>query len=56
MKSIPIIAMLCITGLEAFAISQGVNGAVLGIVIAAIAGLGGYQIKVLRDKAKGGKK
>lgn len=55
MKWTPIAAMLCIAGLEAFAISQGVNGAVLGIVVAAIAGLGGYELKVLRDKTKGGK-
>ena len=55
MKWTPVIAMLCIAGLEAFAISQGVNGAVFGIVIAALAGLGGYEIKVLRDRNKGGK-
>ena len=51
----PIVAMICIAGLEAFALSQGVNGAVLGIVIAAIAGLGGYEVKTLKDKRKGGK-
>lgn len=51
----PIVAMVCIAGLEAFAISQGINGAVLGIVIAAIAGLGGYELKVIRDKKRGGK-
>ncbi len=55
MKWTPIIAMVCITGLEAFAINQGVDGAVFGIVIAALAGLGGYEIKVWRDKAKIGK-
>lgn len=55
MKIAPILAILCITALEVVAITQGVNGAVLGIVIAAIAGLGGYEIKVLRDKRKGGK-
>lgn len=52
MKWIPIIAMLCITALEALAIFQGINGAIFGIAIAAIAGLGGYEIKVLRDKGK----
>lgn len=51
----PIVAIICIAGLEAFAISQGINGAVLGIVIAAIAGLGGYELKVIRDKKRGGK-
>lgn len=48
----PIIAILCITALEIVAITQGVNGAILGIVVAAIAGLGGYELKVLRDKRK----
>lgn len=51
----PIIAILCITALEIVAITQGVNGAILGIVVAAIAGLGGWQAKNLRDKMKGGK-
>lgn len=55
MKWTPIVAMLCIAGLEAFAISQGINGAILSLAVAALAGLGGYEIKVLRDKAKGGK-
>lgn len=54
MKWTPIVAMICIAGLEALAIVKGINGAVLGIVIAAIAGLGGYEIKVLRDRKKGG--
>lgn len=55
MKWTPIIAIVCIAGLEALAISQGINGAAFGLVVAAIAGLGGYEVKVLRDKAKGGK-
>jgi len=49
-----IVAILCITALEVVALAQGVDGAVFGVVIAAIAGLGGYEIKVLRDKRKGG--
>lgn len=48
----PIVAMICIAGLEALAIMRDIDGAVLGIVIAAIAGLGGYEIKVLREKRK----
>lgn len=55
MKWTPIAAMVCIAALEAFAISRGVDGAVLGIVVAAIAGLGGYEVKAWRDKVKGGK-
>lgn len=52
MKWTVIVAIVCIAGLEAFAIFQGINGATLGIVVAAIAGLGGYEVKVLKDKAK----
>lgn len=55
MLAIPIMAMLCISGLEAFAISQGIDGAVFGIVIAALAGLGGYELKIIKDRKKGGK-
>jgi len=51
----PIVAIVCIAGLEVFALSQGINGALIGIAIAAIAGLGGYEAKILRDKIKGGK-
>ena len=55
MKWTPIAAMVCITALEGIALWRGVDGAVFGFVIAALAGLGGYEIKVLRDKTKGGK-
>ena len=52
----PVIAMLCIAGLEALAITQNVDGAVLGIVVAALAGLGGYELKSYREKRKEGKR
>ncbi len=55
MKWTPIVAMVCIAGLEALAMVKGINGAVFGIVVAALAGLGGYELKVLKDKMKGGK-
>ena len=50
----PIIAIITIGILEAIALINGVNGALFGIAIAAISGLGGYEIKVLKDKKKGG--
>ena len=53
MKIIPITAILCITILEIMAIWAGIDGAIFGMAIAAIAGLGGYEIKYLRDKRKG---
>ena len=55
MKWTPIVAMVLIAGLEALALAKGVDGAVFGFVVAALAGLGGYEIKVLKDKMKGGK-
>ena len=55
MKWTPIIAMVCIVALEIVALVKGLDGAMFGVVIAAVAGLGGYEIKVLRDKTKGGK-
>lgn len=51
----PIIAIICIAALEVIAIAQGINGAAIGIAVAAIAGLGGYELKVLRDRRKGDK-
>ncbi len=55
MKWTPIAAMILIATLEGIALWRGVDGAVFGFVIAALAGLGGYEIKILRDKTKGGK-
>ena len=52
MKWTPIAAMICIAGLEALALVKGVDGATLGLVVAALAGLGGYELKVLLDKRK----
>lgn len=39
-----VIAILAITALEITAIICGIDGAVFGIAIAAISGLGGYEI------------
>lgn len=51
----PIVAILAILILETIALLKGVDGALMGIAIAALAGLGGYQVKRLKDKIKGGK-
>ena len=45
-----IAAIIAITILEGLAIWQGINGALLGLTIAAIAGLGGYEIGYRRSK------
>ena len=55
MKWTPIVAMICIAGLVAFALSKGIDGAIFGIAITALAGLGGYELKVLQEKRKRGK-
>ena len=36
------VALLCLTGLEIYALSQGINGTLLSIVIAIIAGTAGF--------------
>jgi len=53
MKWVPIIAIISIATLEAIALLKGIDGALFGIAIAAISGLGGYQIKSLQTKKKG---
>ena len=55
MKWTPIVAMICITGLLAYALSLGIDGVILAGGCTVIAGLGGYEIKVLQNKRKGGK-
>jgi len=54
-KWTPIVAIICIAGLLALAMAKDINGALLATGFALIGGLGGYEIKVLKDKAKGGK-
>jgi len=39
-----IIAIVCLTALELFALSKGKNGTLLRIIIIAIAGLAGFSI------------
>lgn len=51
-------AMICITMIECVAIMQGMNGLMLTIAVAAVAGLGGYELddilKILRGKGNSG--
>lgn len=41
-KIVPLIVVLCITGLAMFAISRGYDGVLLAGVVAVLAGIGGY--------------
>lgn len=38
------VALVCLTGLECYALNQGINGTILTIVIAIIAGTAGVMI------------
>lgn len=44
MKTKVLVAILSIAVLEGIALWQGMNGAIFGVAIAAIAGLGGFTI------------
>lgn len=50
MQNKTIIAIIAIVILEAIALFKGINGAVFGVAIAAIAGLGGYEMGVFAKK------
>lgn len=47
-KLTPIIAILAIVALEAYAISQEINGVLLAGSVAVIAALGGYTAKSIK--------
>ena len=53
MKTEVIVAMVCITVLEGFAISQGIDGILLTTVVAILAGLAGYEMKMVVDHKRG---
>lgn len=48
--TVPIVAIAGIVFMIWYALSQGINGAMLMSGIAVVGGLGGYEIKVLKDK------
>ena len=52
MKWTPIAAIAGIVILEIVALSNGINGVLLGGGMAIIGGLGGYEVKALREKRK----
>ena len=45
-NSVVMTAIICLTILEIYALSQGVNGMLLTTVTAIIAGLAGWRIKI----------
>jgi hypothetical protein len=54
-KWTPIVAISCLTIIEIVALLNGIDGVLFSLVIAAISGLGGYQIKALVNNVKGGR-
>jgi len=44
------LAIVCIVVLDVYALSKGINGVIMSLSVTAIAGLGGYEIRVVRDK------
>jgi hypothetical protein len=51
-----ILAILCITILEAVAIASGVDGTTYALVVGVLAGLGGYELKAYKEQAEEEKK
>lgn len=49
---VPIVAILAIVGLEAYALYLGIDGTLLAGSMVIVGGLGGYEAKILRDKVK----
>lgn len=48
-----ILAILCITALEGYALANGINGTTLAAACTIIAGLGGYQAHKVKSKKDG---
>ena len=45
-------AVVCITVIEMYALSQGINGTALSLSIAGVAGLGGFELQALLKSFK----
>ncbi len=45
----PLVAIIAVSLVVVYALSKGIDGAVLMSGIAIIAGLGGYQVKKIKD-------
>lgn len=52
MRATPIIAIIAIVVLEGIALWQHIDGALLGLALVAISGLGGYQLKAQIEKRR----
>lgn len=50
MPWVKLTAIVCITGLMAYALRLGFNGLILTAVIAVISGIAGYEFHVVRNR------
>lgn len=52
MWATPIIAIIAVVVLEGIALWQGINGALLGLALVTISGLGGYELRSRIEKRR----
>lgn len=52
-RGIALVAILCITFLEVYAMSQGVDGISLSLAIGGITGLGGFTAGKIQERISG---
>ena len=52
----PVAAIIGIVTMECWALSNGMDGALFGLAVAAVSGLGGYEIKAVADKLRGNRR
>lgn len=54
---VTIVALICLTIVEVAALMNGIDSVILGLIVAALSGLGGYKLKGylgLKDTTKEG--
>ena len=47
---VTIVCICAITAMVFFALSKGIDGVIMGISITAVAGLGGYELNLVKSK------
>jgi len=48
----PVIACICLTVIELYALSKNIDGTVLTFTVAAISGIAGYEIRNIRTEKR----
>ena len=47
-----LVAMVCVTAIELYALHLGMNGTVMSLSVACVAGLGGYELNKKKEELK----